>query len=343
MTASIINGRLMTVFTVWLVLFTTGWRPCGATSGATIRAGIIGCDTSHVLAFTKLFNSPEAGESLANVRVVAAFPGGSKDIPSSRDRVGMFSEELRGMGIVIVDSIDSLLEQVDVVLLESSDGRKHLEQVRPVMVAGKRVFIDKPLAGSLADATEIIDLSKKTGTPFFSSSTMRFQPHVQHARSRTELGQITGCAAYSPCPLEPTHPDLYWYGVHGVETLFTIMGAGCESVTRTQTEGTELVVGVWKGGRIGTFRGLRMGSHEFGAIVFREKSNTYINGIDGYETLVEQIAQFFKTGFPPVSAEETLDIFAFMEAADESKRQGGVPVTLESVLIKARAEVAARK
>jgi len=154
---------------------------------------------------------------------------------------------------------------------------------------------------------------------------------------------VIGCAAYSPCSLEPTHPDLFWYGVHGVETLFTIMGPGCDRVTRAQTQDTELVTGVWKDGRIGTFRGLRKGGHGYGALIFGEKSTKYASGFGGYEPLLKQIVQFFKSGQPPVAAEETLDIFAFMEAADESKRQGGVPVTLASVLAKARAEVAARQ
>jgi len=335
--------RFVGVVAVLLILVVAMWRPQSVMAEETIRAGIIGCDTSHCLAFTKILNSSEAGDSFANVKVVAAFPGGSEDIATSRDRVGKFTEELRGMEIVIVDSIESLLEQVDVVLLESCDGRKHLEQVRPVMAAGKRVFIDKPIAGSLAEVIEIIDLSKKYGTPFFSSSAMRFKPDIHEARDRTELGQITGCIAYSPCPLEPTHPDLYWYGVHGVETLFTVMGPGCKSASRTQTSETELVVGVWEDGRIGTFRGLRTGFREYGALIFREKENTRIKRFSGYEVLLKQITQFFVTGVPPVSPEETLEIFAFMEAADESKRQGGMPVTLESVLAKARAEVAARK
>ncbi|QDT00411.1 hypothetical protein HG15A2_37470 [Adhaeretor mobilis] len=309
----------------------------------TIRAGIIGCDTSHVIAFTDLFNAPDADESLANVKVVAAFPGGSHDIASSRDRVGKFTEKLRDKGIQIVDSVDTLVDLVDVVLLESVDGRKHLEQVRPVFASGKRVFIDKPIAASLADTIEIADLSKESGVPFFSCSAIRFTPGISSARTDPKLGQITGCATYSPCPVEPTHPDLYWYGVHGVEALFTIMGPDCERVTRTQTEDTELVVGVWGDGLVGTFRGIRKGRRDYGALLFREKSNVFIEGFGGYEPLVKQIAQFFKTGVPPVSAEETIAIIAFMDAADESKRQGGMPVTIESVMARAKAEVADRK
>ena len=308
-----------------------------------LRAGIIGCDTSHVPKLTQAFNNAEPGGPLSGVKVVAAFPGGSDDIASSRDRVEGFTEELRGMGVEIVDSIDALLERVDVVLLESVDGRKHLEQVRPVFAAGKPVFIDKPIAGSLSDAIEIVELARKHKTPFFSSSALRFMPNVTAARNNEAIGNILGCAAFSPCPLEPTHPDLFWYGVHGVETLFTIMGPDCQQVTRTQTERAELVTGVWSKGRIGTFRGLRSGKHDYGALLFGSKSNQYISGFGGYDSLVVQLAQFFKSGKPPVSAEETLAMFAFMEAADESKRQGGRPVTLESVLAKARAEVAARR
>jgi len=310
----------------------------------SLRVGIIGCDTSHVPAFTKLLNtSPQTDASLEGVRVVAAYPGGSQDIASSRDRVGKFTEQLRGMGIEIVDSIDSLLQRVDVVLLESVDGRKHLPQVRPVLAAGKPVFIDKPWAGTLADGVEILKLAKEYHTPFFSSSSLRFTPAIHAARNNKELGKILGCDAYSPCSLEPTHPDLFWYGVHGVETLFTIMGPGCERVTRVHTGKTDMVVGVWKDGRIGTFRGTRNGPHGYGAIVFGEKSTQYIGKFGGYQPLVQQIVKFFKTGTPPVAVEETLEIFAFMEASDESKRQGGVSVTLESVLDKAQAEVAARK
>ena len=307
-----------------------------------LRAGIIGCDTSHVPAFTKVLNAPDAQGPLAGVRVVAAFPGGSEDIPSSRDRVAGYTDTLRKMGIEITDSIDDLLDRVDVVLLESVDGRPHLEQARPVLKAGKPLFIDKPFAGSLADAVEIFQLAKKYGTPCFSSSSLRYGPATELARQEGYIGKLLGCDAYSPCALESHHPDLFWYGIHGVEILFTAMGPGCQQVTRLQTEGTEFVVGVWADGRIGTFRGMREGKHDYGATLFGSKMIKHAPGYNGYEPLVVEIARFFATGKPPVSASETLEIYAFMEAADESKRQGGKPVTLESVLDKARKEVAAR-
>ena len=305
---------------------------------AALRAGIIGLDTSHVTAFTKILNDPKASDDVAGCRVVAAYPEGSPDIRSSVSRVPKYTQQMRDMGVEIVDTIAALVEKVDVVLLESNDGRPHLEQVMPVLEAGKPVFIDKPVAGSLADAVAIFSAAQKRGVPVFSSSSLRYSKGAQALRAG-KTGRILGCDAYSPCSLEKTHPDLFWYGIHGVETLFTVMGPGCVTVSRASTAGTDVALGVWADGRIGTFRGVRRGKSGYGGTAFGEKGIEQIGPYGGYRPLVVEIVRFFRTGKPPVSAEETLEIYAFMEAADESKRQGGRPVSVAEVLAKAKAGV----
>jgi predicted dehydrogenase len=313
-----------------------------AQDGKVLRAGIIGLDTSNVVAFTKVLNNPKSTD-LAGVRVVAAFPGGSPDVASSRDRVQGFTKQLQNeYKVEIVSSIDDLLAKVDVVLLESVDGRPHLDQVIPVLKAGKIVFIDKPVAGSLADALMIFDLAKAHKTPVFSSSSLRYYPGIATAGKSPKVGAVLGCLAYGPCSLEEHHPDLFWYGIHGVEALFTIMGPGCQSVTRTHTKDTDVATGVWADGRIGTFRGNRSGKSDYDALVFGAKGTALAGGAGSYEPLLKEIVQFFKTGQAPVSAAETIEIYAFMEAADESKRQGGAPVSIADVLQKARAANAKR-
>jgi hypothetical protein len=329
--------RVLALVAVFLSLATSPSQAQEKT--APLRAGIIGLDTSHVTAFTKVLNDPKNTGDLAGVRVVAAYPGGSPDLPDSIDRVEDFTKKLRDQhGVEIVDSIDELLKKVDVVLLESVDGRPHLRQLIPVLKAGKLCFIDKPVAGSLADALQIYALARRYKVPVFSSSSLRFSAGIAAMRDHPKVGKVLGCSAYGPCPLEKHHPDLFWYGIHGVETLFTIMGSGCKSVTRSHSTGTDLVTGVWSDGRIGTFRGIRQGRPAYGAVVFGSKGIQPSGGYGGYEPLLVEICKFFKTGKPPVSAEETIEIFAFMEAADESKRQGGAPVTLDSVIRKARAQ-----
>ncbi|MDA0586719.1 MAG: Gfo/Idh/MocA family oxidoreductase [Planctomycetota bacterium] len=308
-----------------------------ATDEKVLRIGMIGLDTSHCLAFSKILNMKDDPGYLPGCKVVGVYPKGSPDIESSTSRVPNYTVDIQKYGVKIVDSIDELLTMCDAVLLETNDGRPHLEQVAPCLKAGKRVFIDKPIAGSLVDAITIFELARHYKTPLFSSSSLRFSSGAQAIRSGDQ-GKVIGCDAYSPCSLEKTHPDLYWYGIHGVETLFTVMGEGCESVTRTHTEDTDFVVGLWKGGRIGTFRGIRKGGSGYGATAFCEKGVVQVGKYEGYRPLVVEYVKFFNGGDVPVSEQETLEIYAFMTAADESKRLGGVPVKLADVIAKARAE-----
>lgn len=296
---------------------------------AELRIGIIGCDTSHVTAFTEAINDPQAKGHISGGKVVAAFKGGSPDIPSSASRVEGYAKTLREKyGVQFYDTIDELCRHVDAVLLESVDGRPHLEQVKPVLKARKPVFIDKPMAGSLRDVIEIFQLARAANVPVFSSSGLRFATNTQ-AVSHGELGTVSYAETYGPCELEPHHPDLFWYGVHGVEALYTMLGTGCETVQRGATpDGKIEVVGLWSGGRKGVYRE----DKKFHGLAKGEKGEAPAGSFDGYLPLVVQIMKFFESGVAPVKPQETIEIFAFMTAADESKRLGGAPVKISDVL-----------
>ncbi|MCA9066399.1 MAG: Gfo/Idh/MocA family oxidoreductase, partial [Planctomycetaceae bacterium] len=282
-----------------------------AQDSGVLRVGMIGLDTSHCIAFARLLNTPDAADHVAGCRVVMVYPKGSPDIESSVSRVPGYTEQIRELGVEVVDDLETMVSQVDAVLLETNDGRPHLEQVIPVLKARKPVFIDKPIAGSLADAIAIFELAKHYETPVFSSSSLRFAESTQAVRNGS-IGDVTGCDCYSPCSLEKTHPDLFWYGIHGVETLFTAMGSGVETVVRTQTDGFEQVTGTWSDGRIGTFRGIRAGSGGYGGTAFGSKATASVGGYDGYAPLLVEIVKFFQTGQSPVADEETIDLYAFM-------------------------------
>ena len=302
------------------------------------RVGIIGLDTSHATAFTKSFNVDILPE-LGGYKVVAAYPQGSKDIEASTSRVPGYTEEVKKMGVEIVDSIAELLQKVDAVLLESNDGRVHLEQAIPVFKSGKIMFIDKPLAGTLTDAFAIFQAAKDFNQPLFSSSSLRYMTNMEDIVKNQSVGTILGAETYSPCTLEATHPDFFWYGIHGIEALYTVMGTGCQTVSRVHTPDTDVVTGIWEDGRVGTFRGLRSGRTNYGGNVFGQKGIKSLGDYAGYEPLLKEIVKYFQTGVSPVSAEETLEIFTFMEAADESKRRGGAAVSLTETKEKALAQV----
>lgn len=316
---------------------------CGLAAGQTTRAaeptfdrpfriGMIGLDTSHVIGFTKIFNTAKKPDPLAKFRVVAGYKGGSTDIESSHTRVDEFTKQLeRDFGVKIYDTIEELCKHVDGIMLESVDGRPHLRQAEPVIKAGLPLFIDKPMAGSLSDVITIFRLAERAKVPCWSSSSLRYWTPVAELKAKAGGKPIEKCVAWSPCHHEPHHPDLFWYGVHGVELLYALMGPGCQTVIRK--EGTDVVTGTWTGGRVGVFEPRK----DYGAEI-TVNGQTHKTGQDKehmYLSLMKQVARFFETGKVPVASEVTTELFAFMEAADESKRQGYKEVRIADVLAQA--------
>jgi hypothetical protein len=305
-----------------------------------LRIGLIGLDTSHAVAFTEMINDASRPDHVPGARVVAAYKGGSPDVAMSATRIERFTADVTGKwGVALVDSIEALLTRVDAVMVLSVDARQHLAQVRPVLAAHKRVFIDKPLAGSYRDARAIADLARSTGTPFFSSSSLRYAPHILRLREKAGTGAL-GAFTWGPAPTEPYLPDLFWYGIHSVESLYALMGPGCESVSRVNTPGADLVSCRWRDGRIGTIRGTRDGDRAYGAVLFGSQAVFSDAPVptapdmphqSEYYGLVAEIMRFFKSGVPPVSPDETLELMAFMEAADLSKARGGAAVPLTDI------------
>jgi predicted dehydrogenase len=301
---------------------------------ADLKVGMMGLDTSHVVEFTRRFNDASDKEFVPGLHVTVAFKGGSRDIPASWNRVDGFTKTLQEKyGVKIVDSIDALIAESDVVMIESVDGRPHLEEALPVIKAHKPLFVDKPLAGSLRDALEIYRQARLNAVPIFSSSSLRFYPALQEMKA-ADTGQLKSVFSCGPCELEPHHPDLYWYGIHSTDALYTIIGPGCESVVCTATADTHVVTGVWKDGKVGTVYGLRNGAKPYRMAIFGSKKVVDEQLEGSYTPLLREVVKFFQTGISPVPASETLEIYAFMEAADESKRQGGCRVKISDVMAK---------
>jgi GFO/IDH/MocA oxidoreductase family protein len=309
--------------------------------GKPIRIGLIGLDTSHSGAFTQLLNDPSRADHVPGARIVAGFKGGSPDVEASRTRIDKFTAELRDKWqIEIVDSIDALLGKVDAVMVLSVDGRVHLAQARQVIAARKPVFVDKPFTASVKDAIELARLARENNVPIFSSSSLRFNEDVVAIKRDPRVSEVKGAIAWGPATLEPHHPDLSWYGIHTVEMLYTFMGPGCERVSRLYTAGADVASCQWKDGRIGVVRGIRDGAAPYGHVVFGPKavvsepaeSAATPTKRSSYYGLIVAVVDFFRTGKSPVPIDETIEIMAFMEAADLSKSRGGAPAALSELL-----------
>ncbi len=305
------------------------------------KVGVIGLDTSHAIAFTKLMNVTKDPEC-AGFRVTAAYQWGSRTIKSSTSRYEKYVPQMKEMGVEIVPSIAELLKKVDVILLETNDGREHYQQAKEVFESGKLVFIDKPLAHNLRDAIKIYELGRKTGAKWFSSSALRYSDVAVKARAG-EYGPIRGAALMSPSPIEEqgTHNFYTWYGIHGFEPLVAIMGMGVDKVSCFRNDTDDVINATWKDGRMGELRLMRK-SWVYSGYVLPEKPTDKKNpvvvfgGYQGYQPLLKEIVKFFRTGEVPVPNEETLEILAFMEAAEMSAKRGGAPVTIAEAMAAAR-------
>lgn len=309
-------------------------------SAQNLKIGIIGLDTSHAEQFTMRLNDPAHPNHVPGGRIVAAFASYSKDLDESVSRVDGFTATVRDKyGVAILDSVEALCAEVDAVMLLSLDGRPHIDQIKPVLAAGKRVFLDKPVAASLKDAIEIYKMADQLKVPIFSASSLRWYPGVIEVATAAKTPP-DAVISYGPAPILPFHPDLYFYGIHATEALFTVMGEGCISVTRTTTPASSVVAGIWRDGRSGTLHAMHklpQGSTDYSVTRFDGDHVTTQKSQGDYTPMLREIIQFFQTGTPPVTAQQTLEIYGFMEAAEESKRRNGSPVKLRDVMQKAGA------
>ena len=296
-----------------------------------MKAGMVGLDTSHCIAFTKLLNDPQQEHYVPGVEVVAAYPGGSQALAVSRDRVAGFTDELaRTFGVTLHDRIEDLADAVDAIFLESSDARQHLEQFRK-MARGKPVFVDKPFATTSEDAVEMVRIARETGTPLMSCSSLRYASGIADVID-TEA-DVFACEAFGHAPLLEDFPGLFWYGVHSAEILFALMGAGCASVRCLEYAEGDVVIGEWQDGRIGVLRGTRLDQYAFGCVV--HTSTGVQLGLARseppyYSLMLQRVVHFFESRESPIPIEETLDIVRFLEAAERSRREGGAAVALAS-------------
>ncbi|PYI52048.1 Gfo/Idh/MocA family protein [Paenibacillus flagellatus] len=292
-----------------------------------LRIGIIGLDTSHVTAFTQLLNDSSQPYHVPGGQVVVAYPGGSPDFELSISRVAGFTDKLRDeYGVAIVDSVEAVAEASDAILLESVDGRVHLEQFAKIAPYGKPVFIDKPLAVESGHAKQIAELAAKHNVPVMSTSALRFAEGLTDVLADGENGAIIGVDAYGPMAIQPTQPGFFWYGIHTVEMVFAVLGKDCIDVTVTTNDDHDLIVGRWADGRIATVRGNRKGNNAFGALVHREKGSRFVDVYSNpkpyYASLLERIVPMFRGEGAAIDFAETLQVIRFIEAANESRASG---------------------
>lgn len=290
-----------------------------------IRIGLVDFDTSHVEAFTQRFNHIDvaATEWVEGAKVVAGFPGDSEIMP---ERIAGYTEKLRGYGIELVEKPEDLIGKIDAVMIESQQGKRHLKRAEPFFKAGLPVFVDKPFAQNVEEAEKMIALAQKYKVPLLSCSSLRYDPKVKEALDlQSKYGKLLSADVWGAAELHPGNPGLLHYGIHGVELLYALMGAGCEKVQMTSTLEGEVVTGIWKSGHVGSVRGIRAGQYGFGFVAHYEKGNVpfVIEGAAFYRELLKVFVEMCKTKKPPIDYRVMREIMVFIHAADTSRAKHG--------------------
>ena len=296
-----------------------------------LKLGILDFDTSHAVEFTKRLSHQDTPKDqwVDGATIVLGCPGTSKVSP---ERIAGFTATMKKLGVKLVDDPAEMIGKVDGMLIEAVDGSVHWERAKPFLEAGIPCFVDKPFACSVADAKKLIELADKKKLPLFSSSSLRYAPEVVEYTKADKPGKLLGASVHGPASEHDRNPGLFHYGIHAVEMLYTLMGPGCKRVTNSKTQGTDLVTGTWADGRIGTVRGIRAGKADFGFVAFAEKSVTAVTvgTKDIYRELLKKVVEFFATGKSPLDIRETLEIVAFIEAANKSGANHGAGETVSA-------------
>ncbi len=290
--------------------------------------GIIGLDSSHAEAFSRILNGESEPFHIPDHPVIAAYPGErSEDFDMSYRRMDSITEAVtKDWGVRLCPDIPSVMKQVEGVFLEQVDARKRVEQFEAIASFGKPVFVDKPFALSSRDCRRMLSLAEEKGIPLLSASALRFADSLTEALRACEKYPIHGADFFGPMPFTATQNGYFWYGIHMADMLYRVMGRGCRSVRAVHEEHYDIITGIWKDGRLGTIRGLRTGSQNFGGSIFCGNTHVSVDVSKDkrgyYESLLEAVIQMFDQGVSPVSLLELEEIIRFLEAANESRETG---------------------
>lgn len=310
---------------LYFSLFLCSFLP--SLAAQSLRLGIIGTDSSHAVEFTRLLNNASEQDHIPGATIVAAYRGGSPRLALSRDRIEKFTKQLEQNSIPFVASISDLCTRVDGLLLLSVDPELRPAEFRQAIACNKPVFVDKPFAPSLNDALQMAKLARDHHITWFSASALRY--------AATDLPHdAVSAEVWGPGDLgENYRLDLAWYGIHSIEALYGIFGPGVQSVARAHTAQTDVLTMIWRDGRTGTVRLIRP-DEPFGAEVFQPAHPPVQKALSAsYAPLVRAIVTFMQTGQPPVSAAETLETFAVMEASQRSKQKNGRQIMLPTTIV----------
>lgn len=303
--------------------------PCSSPAGSVVRLGCVGIDSSHLPEFSKrILALHEAGKTPC--RVTAFFDPGDHQMPSGQ--VAKWREATLGLGAVQVERYESLLEQVDGVLVLAVSGHVHAELAYPALRRGLPTYVDKPLTCNLSQALQLLEVARGSKARCYSASSLRFASEVG-ALDRAALGDLVAIDAYGPGELNAAMAGLFFYGVHTIEMVDAIWGPGVKRVSAVSSADRDLLDLDYHDGRYARLRMERKGCYDFGATVHGTKgiASFKVDFADVYSRLVSGMCRFFEGGAAPADLRDIVENVAVMEAGNASMSHNGDWIDVPSI------------
>jgi predicted dehydrogenase len=213
-----------------------------------------------------------------HARVVASHPSTQLSLVIDPEaEVGRAAAETYGARWA--PNLDGLTD-VDAVVI-AAPTEHHFRLALPVIEAGLPLLIEKPVCPSLSDTLEIVEASRRTGTPLMCGLLERFNPAVMVARRMLERPLLMRAERHSPYAPRIKTGVAWDLLVHDVDLVVQLFGSGHpESIAvevgqfhPSSVAGAEDVVECalgFEGGGLATVSASRIGQRKVRSMLIQE-------------------------------------------------------------------------
>ncbi|WP_226533562.1 Gfo/Idh/MocA family protein [Microbacterium paraoxydans] len=274
----------------------------------TKNVAIVGIENSHAEEIIRYLNVEQPSD--VPVRVVALVAG--------EDERTRELARLGGIERIAADSSE-LLGSVDALIVTSRDGAQHRAHAVPFLEAGTPVWVDKPLAASMADAREILAAAERGGTTLTSSSALRWVADTDAvAEELVTIGELQAVTVTGPADAASPYSGIFFYGIHIADVAQRLVPGEPEDVEVQQLPGG-LVARYRVGGVLVTLEFIRPDGE--GQVPFRATavgghgvvSRDIVLGHDYVQPGVDAFARMLATGARPIPDAQLLAPIAVLE------------------------------
>jgi predicted dehydrogenase len=287
----------------------------------TLNIALVGLDTSHTVEFARRMQTADcpAGHHVPGLRATACL----RFETPFQNKAGLDERQktLEGWGVKVTENFDEAVAHCDAIIMTINDASYHLDYFRKCVTLGKPIFLDKPLADTLAHGREIATLAATHKVNIMSCSSLR---HVSaFLKACTEIPVPAQASTFGPLGKAPAGSSIVWYGVHAFEMLERAMGRGAVSMSVMRAPAGVVCVVEYPDHRRGVVE-LSEGNYAYGG-AFRGngKAATFVCDMTmAYTLQLVDIANFFRSGTAPLVFEDALEVMSLLEAAQQAFNTG---------------------